>query len=120
METIATGDSGSRTAPKPRKNSAGLHAPAAKLPRASKPNSPSEKGRGGTPKAAPTPNDSEVALSILQSAFDQFLEAGGLARLHQMPQSTILAIEIHGVVKCHKCEAWTTLTLCPGCGSPTA
>ena len=62
----------------------------------------------------------DASLAIFLRAFDQFLEAGGLARLHQMPQSTILAIEIHGVVKCHNCEAWTTLMICPGCGNPTA
>lgn len=62
----------------------------------------------------------DASLAIFQRAFDQFLEAGGRARLHQMPQSTILNIEIHGAVKCHKCEAWTTLTKCPGCGNPTA
>lgn len=120
METIATGDFASRTAKKRQKNSSGLHAQAGKSQPGSKRNLPSEKGRAGTPKAGPMQTDSEVALSILQSAFDQFLEAGGLARLHQMPQSTILAIEIHGVVKCHNCEAWTTLMICPGCGNPTA
>lgn len=61
----------------------------------------------------------EGSLAIFQRAFDQFLEAGGRARLHQMPQSTILAIEIHGALKCHnpECQAWTTLTKCPECGS---
>lgn len=117
METIATGDSGSQTTQKRQKNLSGSQDPAAKSPAGSKRNLPSEKGKGGTPKAGPTPNDLEVALSILQSAFDQFLEAGGRAKLFPVPQSSILTVEIHGALKCHKCEAWTTLTNCPGCGN---
>ena len=115
METPISTDSGLQTTGKHPKNSSESRGRAERSRHGSKPNSPTEKGVVATKKADQKLSDSEVELSLLQSAFERFLEAGGQARLHQMPQSTILLIELWGVTKCHNCEAWTTLTTCPGC-----
>ena len=79
----------------------------------SKPNLRSGKARVGTKRAVKTPAECEVRLSILQAAFDQYLEAGGQAA---MVESYGPTIRLFGVSVCGKCKLWTLEKACPVCG----
>src|SRR5437870_10007587 len=68
METITTTNCGSLTP-----NELGEKAEKSTLK--SKPNLRSGRARAGTRQAVKTPAECEVRLSILQAAFDQFLES---------------------------------------------
>lgn len=81
----------------------------------SKPNATKGRAKAGTKKAVKTPKDSEVRLSILQAAFDQYLEAGGRAG---MSGNVNPIIQLYGVSICGNCRLWTLEKECPVCANP--
>ena len=64
-------------------------------------------------KAEQTRTDSEVALSILQNALEQAIEAGIPVKIINQPKRVL--IEISGILICGKCHVWTTDAACPNC-----
>lgn len=88
--------------------------PADESPQKSKPNATNEKAKGATKKAGKKQSDSEVRLSILQSAFEQWLEAGGNADIGM--GGTWLTLYLRDVRACGNCKFWTTQNTCPACG----
>jgi len=66
-------------------------------------------------------NDLEVRLSILQAAYEHFLEAGGLAQFDRFEalerglKQGYLTIVLHNTNACPKCKMWTSQTVCPNC-----
>lgn len=80
-----------------------------------------EKGKAGTKKAGKKQSDLEVRLSILQNAYEQFLEAGGLAQFERFEaferglKQGYLTIVLHNTNACPKCQMWTSQTVCPNC-----
>lgn len=88
-------------------------APVEKLPRKSSPNATTEKAKAGTKKAGKMPADSEVALSILQAAYEQFLETG--ARVRVRPEGG-LTLWLMDVKVCGICQLWTLEKKCSACG----
>lgn len=106
MENIAVIDSDS--------SKRGSSRQAGKSRKPSKADSQPGQGRAGTEPAASTQADIEVELSLLQSVFDQALEAGMRAKLSS--QDNIIRIEIHGARICPECQVWTTSTPCQTCG----
>lgn len=93
---------------------AGLQGRAGKSRQQLKPNATTGKARDATKKAGRRQNDIEVALSILQTAFDQFLEAGGSSGISS--GGGHLTLTIAGVQVCGICQLWTTEKACPVCG----
>lgn len=79
-----------------------------------KPNATTEKAKVATKKAVKKPQGCEVELSILQTAFNEFLEAGGQATICSGGDS--IRLEIMGAMLCGNCEVWTTEQKCPVCG----
>ena len=78
-------DSDSPTITERRRNSSGSRSGVEKSPRPSKRLSTPGPEKADTPIVEPTPAACEGALSLLQAAFDQALEAGLRARVYQMP-----------------------------------
>jgi len=66
-------------------------------------------------------NDLEVRLSILQAAYEHFLEAGGLVQFERFEalerglKQGYLNLVLHNTNACPKCQMWTAMTVCPNC-----
>jgi len=94
---------------------------AGKSPQQLPENLPPEKGKAGTKKAGKKQSDLEVRLSILQNAYEQFLEAGGLVQFERFEalerglKQGYLTIVLHNTNACPKCKMWTSQTVCPNC-----
>lgn len=123
MAITTSTNSDLQTAPKYHKNFGEFRAKAGRSQAGLNPSSPNAKAKAGTQKAEPTLNDLEIELSILQSAYERFLEAGGKAKVINIRDglslgvaSGVFTLEIHGVNICPIDDAWTTETKCPQCG----
>ncbi len=94
--------------------STGQLSPADESPQKSKLNATSEKAKVATKKAGSKPSSSEARLSILQNAFEQWLESGGGAGIGSGGGEIHLFLQ--GVHVCGNCKFWTVREICPACG----
>lgn len=70
------------------------------------------------PQVEKMPSDLETELSILQTVYDQALQAGLRAKKipgHTPTGAPMLTLELHDVLLCPVCKVWTSETPCPVC-----
>ncbi|MGH9766094.1 MAG: hypothetical protein ACREAB_01565 [Blastocatellia bacterium] len=93
--------------------------PAGKSRRKSKSGSRGDQAKAVTSKAAGKPTDLGVELSLLQSVYEQAINAGLCARTTGQDsnngQIPVLTIQIWNVSKCPECESWIVGRICPIC-----
>ena len=121
MENIFSGDSDTQTRRTFRPNSNAKRSRAGKSHRRLKSCSDAGPDQGDMPRAESTPISCESERSILQSFFDQCLEAGMLATVDQMQEHEterpILRLDLFDVRRCPSCEVWTMQNPCGVCGA---
>lgn len=93
-------------------------AQAAKSRRRSKGNSKRGPAKDGTLKADKKQTDLDVELSLLQSVYEQAINAGLKATSFETETATqmpVIVIRLFNVSKCPECGSWISGRKCPMC-----
>lgn len=77
--------------------------------------SPHDQAKDVTLTVAPKPNDLNLKLSILRTAYEQALVAGLKAQSRDLNGHLVLVL--HEVIKCPICTEWRS-SECPTCAQP--